>query len=701
MAAKGEREVRVRFTGESAVLKGSAGEVRKVFQMMTGDLNDTRSASEKLAAAQAQVAKTMKADMLAVSAAADVLADSLGPEMVQAIEASGRSVEDTVQEWRKLGLTLDEIKMDSDKLATGMKQLDDSARMSTGAVGDGFKKISAEADNSRSVVANFTGNMVSELPGVSGAFGPLNMAIGQFAEYATEGNIKMKQFIGAAGGLAVATVAFQLLSTVMERSANAQRMVAQRTDEVSGALEEQVSKTWELAAANAAANGDIDGLTIGAQALGKSLTLAGEDGEKLIESMGGLNLAGEDSLRVVTGMRAGHQEFMQTLIEESGLFPEYADQVAEIVARGEHWDQIQNNLIKTTDGTGLAVKDLNEEQKAYIQTLEDLDDVTQNTDLDAITGSYLDNAVASNEATRALVLQAEANTGLKRSVDGLAVYNEFNRLLGEADAQTRDAILGTSEYADALKASEDALQAQEDAQRAATEAAQAAEDAVRSLNEALLASIDTEYAVRDAQDQFITSMEALGVAVDDPKTGVDELRQAQDTATQSALAAASAAQANAEAIAIAAGAPLDAAAANQVLIDSLTWTALSLDENSPVRKALLDHIATLGGVPPNVGTTVTADTTDALGRIGFVKQGLEELGDTESTAETDAETQTAIDKVTTLQGAVDGLAEGVTIPVTLAGDEDTKRRLKLLRNELQLTIDKANEADRAVARVAG
>ena len=72
-----------------------------------------------------------------------------------------------------------------------------------------------------------------------------------------------------------------------------------------------------------------------------------------------------------------------------------------------------------------------------------------------------------------------------------------------------------------------------------------------------------------------------------------------------------------------------------------------------------------------------------------------------STSETDAETQTAIDKVSELQGAVDGLAEGVTIPVTLAGDEDTKRRLKLLRTELQLTIDKANEADRAVARVAG
>ena len=51
MASRSEREVKIRFTGESAVLKGSAGEVRKVFQMLTSDLNDSRGAGEKLAAA--------------------------------------------------------------------------------------------------------------------------------------------------------------------------------------------------------------------------------------------------------------------------------------------------------------------------------------------------------------------------------------------------------------------------------------------------------------------------------------------------------------------------------------------------------------------------------------------------------------------------------------------------------------------------
>ena len=89
MAAKGEREVRVRFTGESAVLKGAGGEVRKVFQMMKADINDTRDAAEKMAAAQSQVADSMRKDMAAIATAADVVRDSLGPEMVAAIESSG------------------------------------------------------------------------------------------------------------------------------------------------------------------------------------------------------------------------------------------------------------------------------------------------------------------------------------------------------------------------------------------------------------------------------------------------------------------------------------------------------------------------------------------------------------------------------------------------------------------------------------
>ena len=611
MAAKGEREVRVRFTGESAVLKGAAGDVRKVFQMMTGDLNDTRSASEKLAAAQTQVADSMRKDMKAIADAADVVRDSLGPEMVQALEASGRTVEDQVENWRKLGLTLDEIKMDSDKLARGMKELDDAARMSAGAVGDGFKKISGEADKSRSVVANFAGNAVQELPGVTEALGPMNTAIGQFAEYAAEGDIKLGNLVATGAGVAIASVAMGELADAAKRAAEIEAWETSEIDAFVASLQEGGDQAKELA----------DRLR---EAGGVAIQFEGVLGE----------LVGDDFTAFLSAGGVTIEQFTQA----------------------------------ATDGTA------------------GLDRLKAGMEAAGVEASVI--AVVMQGATKEQEL-------LGKAAERAAM---FSSVFGESADQLAQQQEDATEAADAHA---EALEEQAAATEAAQAAAEAAEQAIRDLTSAQMASIDTTYAVRDAQDQFIESMEALGVAVDDPKTGVDELRQAQDTATQSALAAAEAAQANAEALAIAAGAPLDAAASNQVLIDSLSWTALSLDENSPVRKALLDHIATLGGVPPNVGTTVTADTTDAVDRIGFVKQGLDELGETSSTAETDAETQTAIDKVSELQGAVDGLAEGVTIPVTLAGDEDTKRRLKLLRTELQLTIDKANEADRAVARVAG
>lgn len=692
MAAKGEREVRVRFTGESAVLKGAAGDVRKAFLMMQSDINDTRSASEKLAAAQKQVAASMKKDMEAIAAAADVVRDSLGPEMTAAIESSGRSVEDQVQEWRKLGLTLDEIKMDSGQLADGMKQLDDAARQSAGQVGDGFRKISAAADNSRSVVANFTGNLASELPGVSGAFGPLNMAIGQFAEYATEGNISMKNFLTAAGGMAVATIGFQLLSSAISAMGADQREMNARTDEVVDAFAQQIAKSYELATATGVAGGKVDGLAAAQRALSQALVLAGDDGAKLREALGALGLTSDDAAAAIIEMQQSPLTALKKLAEQAGFTGDEAERMAQQVADSD-------SLFL---GTSQANRGLTEAMKQTMIQMEELQDQAEKTDLQDITQEFLNNQAAASDAAGEMVRLAEANLELSRNDDAVAVYQEFNRLLGEADAITRDAVLGTHEHADALRVQEDALRAEEDAQRAATEAAAEAEQAVRDLMSAQMASIDSTYAVRDAQDQFTTSMEELAVAIDDPTTGVDELRQAQDNATQSALASALAVQANAEALAAASGAPLTAAESNQVLIDSLYATALSLDENSPVRAALVSHIGTLQNVPGQVSTTVVANVGDAKDRIGEVQTAVDDLGDTSAEAETDAETQTALDKVTTLTGAVDDLdGRQITLGVVLTGDEDTKTRLAALRTSLQLTIDKANEADRAVARVAG
>lgn len=659
MAAKGEREVRVRFTGESAVLKGAAGEVRKAFLMMQSDINDTRSASEKLAAAQKQVAASMKKDMEAIAAAADVVRDSLGPEMTAAIESSGRSVEDQVQEWRKLGLTLDEIKMDSAQLADGMKALDGAARQGVGAVGDGFKKLNTDVDQSRSVMANFAGNAVQELPLVSGAFGPLNMALSQFVEYGVEGNINMKNLAATAGPMAGVAAAIAYINNQLalmkakeafdaDRVKDYSEIVNQSGDSVANFAEHlrEVGKveatTWGNAG-NPFADATVD---ITKKVLEAGLTV--DQYSKLIVG-GGAAIEAWAAAQLAAGNSIDKDLFMH-LLDDAVAYKNGIESAA-----------VTNEFLATTQA------DVNEAVREFLNQKDPI-------------------AAFPDEFRR--IAQSLAD-GVQPSVE------DVNRVTAGLNITTDQAISIASTYADTLAGQ------QVDALEAVREATEEAEQAQRDLNDAQMSTIDAGFAARDAQDQYTESLERLGTAVDDPKTAVDELRQAQDDAAQAAIAMAVANQANAENLANLAGAPLSAAESHQILIKSLYDTALALSPDSPLRAQLIEYIGTLQFVPGEVSTTVTANTDDALGRIGGVQSAVDDLGTTSAEAETDAETQTALDKVTILQGAVDGLAEGVSIPIVLVGDEDTKTRLAALRTSLQLTIDKANEADRAVARVAG
>lgn len=606
MTARAEREVKIRFTGESAVLKGSAGEVRKVFQMMTSDLNDARGAGEKLAAAYEQVADSMRKDMKAISETADVVRDSLGPEMTDAIEASGRTVEDQVQEWRKLGLTLDDITRDSDQLAQGLKQLDDSARMSTGSVGDGFKKVSAEADNSKNVMANFAGNAAQELPGVAGAFGPLNMAISQFVEYGAEGNINLKNLAKMAGPMLGVAVAMELVAKYQR----------------------------EVAAVKAFNKGQVEDFT---DSLKEGSVVADDFRQSLLD-------AGKVEFHL-------NRMFGGDALDNMARAGVTFDQFYAAVEGGE--DGIQR-LVAAMQAAGVGGADI-----AAIM---------------AAASAAQDNLTQAHET---YIQMQEVGLTSERSL---------------ADERDR----GTDSLIDHMSATERNTLAQE----GLTKAFEDAEEAQREFTSAQLASIDTSYAVADAHDQFITSMETLAAAVDDPKTGVNELDAAQRAAEQSALASASAVVANAEAMAEAAGAPLTARESNYLLIESLYATALSLDENSPVRAALLGHIGALQGVQPTVSTTVTADTSQAAADIEALDTAAEALN-TETNTESNAETETALEQVELLSLAVGGVPDTIPIAINLTGYTVTMSQLSQLGTRLDEVKRKADEADRAVGRVAG
>lgn len=190
-------------------LRKVAGQVKDVGT----EFDETESAGKQMARGLSQVASDIEADMADAKSAAERLGEALGPEFAADADRGEQAVMGLVAQLRAAGLTYDDIRMDADELGAAIKQLDETGKNLDGVssaaktVEGDFKRVSTEADNTRSVVANFAGNAVQELPGIGAAMGPLNMAIGQFGEYAAEGNIKLSNFVMAGAGLGIVSAA--------------------------------------------------------------------------------------------------------------------------------------------------------------------------------------------------------------------------------------------------------------------------------------------------------------------------------------------------------------------------------------------------------------------------------------------------------------------------------------------------------------
>lgn len=205
-------------------------------------IDDTRTKGQQLADAMELMAQIAKQELQAAEAAADALSSSLGPEMVAKLEQGGQSIDGLVSDLHRAGLTYQDVRDDADRLAQAVKAVDDvrpsvdNARVAAKGVGDEMHHTADETERTGSVVANFAGNAAQELPGVAQAMGPMNMAIGQFVEYAAEGNIKLGKFITAAGGLGLAAAAFYGISTSMENIAETKAFKREEVDAYTTAL---------------------------------------------------------------------------------------------------------------------------------------------------------------------------------------------------------------------------------------------------------------------------------------------------------------------------------------------------------------------------------------------------------------------------------------------------------------------------------
>jgi len=197
------------FIAKTAGLKDSA----QLAEKLGAKLDDSSDSADALARVMAATADKLEAEMKETAQIAELLGNALGPEMAAKI---GQSKIDTIAgEFRAAGLDAKGAEEKIDQLADGVRRLDQVAD-AAGTLDTKIKDVGKSTDQSRSVMANFTGNAMQELPGMTGMFGPLNMAIGQFGEYAAEGNIQMKNLAATAGPMLGVAVAMELVSRYMK-----------------------------------------------------------------------------------------------------------------------------------------------------------------------------------------------------------------------------------------------------------------------------------------------------------------------------------------------------------------------------------------------------------------------------------------------------------------------------------------------------
>lgn len=653
-----EREVRIKFTGDTGVLKGQAGELRTLFANLVNDTDDVRDAGAKWADAYSQQSQRIRREMDDITTSAAVLADSMGPEMVAALEQSGRSVEEQVQELIKLGLTHDDIRVSSDELAAAIRERDDVLRQSSGEVGDGFAKVRDETQKATDVMHSFAGNAVAELPMVTETFGPLGEATSQMVEGLLNGEVGFKSLLTTAAGIGVVTL-------VMKQLSDSNAAAAQRAEEAAKAAEHMGQVYADaLTSGRSVTNAFIEELENARQLMVyTSISGARNIGTDLIPVLNSAGISASQFARAVQGS-AEQQAAFRKAIEESGV-PGYLTILKGLTDQTAIYNASQKLSTEMQTILRLTQEDVNE---AFDDFLDKRDPIAQFPD----------------EFRR--IADAMAN-------DAAPAAKDLNTVTDGLGLTTEEAMQIASSYADTLRTE------QVDALDRARQAAEDAEQAERDLMDARRSAIDTAYRVTDAQDTLTEAIERALSAEDDNKTSVDEFRQAQDDAAQAALALADAVVADAQAKAELRGSTLSATEANQLMIESLYTTLLTLDPNSALAAAIRDHIARLQGIPETKGTIVTvAGDPDVIVKLGGLQSAAEDVPDT---VETDAaaDVDEALGQIDDLTVAIEGVPTEHTTTF-LVETAVALAKVQTLKRALDDLAESARIAEREVSRVA-
>lgn len=461
-------------------------------------------------------------------------------------------------------------------------------------------------DQSRSVLANMAGNTAQDLGEVGGIVGTLGVGIGQLAEYATEGNIKLSELAGVAAPMAGLAAAGLAVNHIMGQIAESKAFHAENVKAFTKAIEDGADA---------------------AQALRDRLREAGEikidlggpfggtaDVSDLLDSLG---ISLEEFSTVVTGNRDELHKWTGALYEAEGF--NLSTQQA-VRAATQYWEDNQKAVEKAAD----AIDSITETDVAAW-----LDDIGRNADpIGAMPDVWDRMARAINDgATPAVedVTAAMETFGLS----GPEVLDKASEHAEDMQSRYEGVAEGISAALDEVnQAFEDAEEAQQkffDAQRAAA---------------------DSTFAVQQAADDLIGSIQGYSQAVTDAYGDTAKLHDVQQDARDSATSYADAVVRQAQDQAAANGTTLSAADAQRTWRGAMVEAAAYMSGEQ--RDVILDYIGRVESIPPEKLTEIEALLDE--GKIDEAERVINDTArDRDTTIVVDANTVRANDKIASLE----------------------------------------------------
>jgi hypothetical protein len=367
--AGASRTLTIKFVGDSK-------NANRAVKDLVSSMDETESAGKRVAAAMGILADDAETAFRDAKDAADKLATALGEETVAEIKAAGRSVEGYVQDLQRIGLSYDDIRTDVDELADSIRKVEttasamDVAKTKTVDMGDEAKlaagkvdMIRDSGDQSRSVLANMVGNSAQDLGALGGVAGTAGMAIGQLAEYATEGNIKLSNLAKIAGPMAAVSLAVIGVSWAM-KSLQEESERAKREAELMLGVQEKIrdgkfdDAGADLAESYGALVEELEALGVPQDEVMQALIGTSEEMptlNRLIDEQKAKLEAQGEQLEIV----GGHMWDLRDQVSDARMaFRDQADQLAKTDAATVEFTEALIGAAREAGNTKIEVKDL-------------------------------------------------------------------------------------------------------------------------------------------------------------------------------------------------------------------------------------------------------------------------------------------------------------------------------------------------------